>query len=156
MKKFLLIGALVVALGAYAWWNTTSSIKYPSNQTLAVSPPSSTTSSQPIATLSQTQPSAVGTNGTYKNGSYTGPVVNAFYGLVQVKTAVQQGQLTDVVFLQYPNGDGHAIEVNSYAMPLLKSEAIAAQSAQVNVISGATQTSLAFQQSLGSALAQAQ
>ena len=58
-------------------------------------------------------------------------------------------------FLEYPNHRDRSVEINNYAMPQLTSEAISAQSAQVDVISGATDTSEAFMQSLGDALSQA-
>ncbi len=96
-----------------------------------------------------------GSNGLYKDGSYTGTAADAFYGTIQVKAVVSGGQLTDVQFLQYPNTPGHSSEVSNFALPQLKQEAIAAQSANVNIVSGATQDSQAFQQSLASALAQA-
>ncbi len=94
--------------------------------------------------------------GKYKDGSYTGNAADAFYGYIQVKITVSNGNISDVAFLQYPNDRGYSIQVNSYAMPILKQQAIAAQSAQVDGVSGATDSSQAFVQSLSSAIAQAQ
>jgi uncharacterized protein with FMN-binding domain len=74
---------------------------------------------------------------------------------VQVKVAIQNGKIADVQFLDYPQDRGHSIEINSYAIPILKSEAIQIQNSSVDIVSGATETSLAFIQSLASALAQA-
>lgn len=91
----------------------------------------------------------------YKNGTYTGSVADAFYGNIQVQVVISGGKITDVIFLQYPNDRNTSIEINSQAMPMLKQEAIAAQSAQVDGVSGATATSGAFIQSLSSALQQA-
>jgi len=88
----------------------------------------------------------------YKDGEYTGSAVDAFYGLVQVKAVIQGGKLADVQFLEYPNDRRTSIRINSIAMPYLTSEAIQAQTANVDVISGATLTSEAFAQSLDSAL----
>lgn len=93
--------------------------------------------------------------GQYKNGTYTGSVVDAFYGNIQVQVVITGGQITDVIFLQYPNDNGTSRNINSQAMPLLKQEAIQAQSANVSGVSGASATSPAFQQSLASALSQA-
>lgn len=93
--------------------------------------------------------------GQYVDGVYTGPTVDAFYGLVQVQATVQNGQLTDVQFLQYPSDRRTSQQINRFAMPYLKQEAIQAQSAYINIISGATLTSEAFAQSLYSALNQA-
>lgn len=91
----------------------------------------------------------------YKDGAYIGDVADAYYGNVQVKAVIQGGQIISVQFLQYPSDRRTSIQINSEAMPILKTEAIQAQSAKVDIVSGATQTSGAFQESLGSALAQA-
>ena len=95
------------------------------------------------------------TAGKYKNGTYTGSVVDAFYGNMQVAAVIQGGKLVDVQFLQYPSDQGTSREINSQSNPMLKQEAISAQSANVNIVSGATQSSEAFRQSLASALSQA-
>jgi uncharacterized protein with FMN-binding domain len=58
--------------------------------------------------------------------------------------------------LQYPNERNRSVEINSYADPILVNEAIQAQSAKVDIVSGATDTSQAFIQSLSHALSQAQ
>ncbi len=93
--------------------------------------------------------------GQYQDGSYTGSVADAYYGLVQVQAVVSGGKLTDVRFLQYPSDRSTSRYINGQAMPLLIQEAIQVQSAQVDGVSGASDTSAAFMQSLGSALAQA-
>ncbi len=93
--------------------------------------------------------------GTFKNGTYTGSVADAFYGNVQVQAVIANGALNNVNVLQYPSDRGTSREINAIAMPQLVQEAIQAQSANVNIISGATQSSGAFQQSLADALAQA-
>lgn len=93
--------------------------------------------------------------GQYKDGSYTGPVADAYYGNVQVQAIVQGGKLADVKFLDYPQTHQTSVYINQQAMPYLTQEAIQAQSANVNIVSGATFTSQAFIQSLASALSQA-
>lgn len=93
--------------------------------------------------------------GQYKDGEFIGSVADAFYGNIQVKAIISGGKITDVQFLQYPSDRGTSIEINSQAMPYLTQEAISAQNASVDIVSGATQSSLAFRESLASALAQA-
>jgi uncharacterized protein with FMN-binding domain len=90
--------------------------------------------------------------GQYKDGDYTGTEVDAYYGLVQVQATIKQGKLADVQFLEYPNDRRTSIRINSTAIPYLQQEAIQAQSANVDIISGATLTSEAFVQSLQVAL----
>lgn len=94
--------------------------------------------------------------GQYKDGTYDGPVVDAYYGNVQVEAIVQGGQITDVKFLDYPQDRRTSRFINQQAMPWLTQEAIQVQSANVDLISGATFTSQAFAMSLQSALQQAQ
>jgi uncharacterized protein with FMN-binding domain len=101
---------------------------------------------------SQTTPTPTG---KYTNGSYTGSVADAFYGQVQVQVTVAGGKITDIQLLKYPDHQGHSLEVSNSSLPQLTSEAIQAQSSNINIISGATQTSQAFMQSLSSALAKA-
>ena len=91
-------------------------------------------------------------SGKYKDGTYTGPVTDAFYGDLQIQIAVQDGKISDVTFLKYPNDRKTSIEINEQAMPVLKEEAIQAQSANVDIVSGATQTSQAFIESLKAVL----
>ncbi len=111
---------------------------------------SSTPVSNSPATTS-TLPSA----GQYKDGSYRGSVADAYYGNVQVSATISDGKLSDVKFLQYPHTHQTSVYINHQAMPYLIQESIKAQSSQVDVISGATFTSQAFQQSLSNALSQA-
>jgi uncharacterized protein with FMN-binding domain len=96
------------------------------------------------------------TNALYKDGQYDGRIADAHYGNVQVRAIIQDGKLTDVQFLSYPNDRNQSIRINSYALPILKSEAIKVQSAKVDIVSGATNTSRAFVNSLSPALSQAQ
>jgi uncharacterized protein with FMN-binding domain len=88
----------------------------------------------------------------YKNGTFTGVAANAFYGQVQVQVVINNGKISSVNFLDYPQDRRTSARINSFAVPYLQSEAIQAQSAQVDVISGATLTSEAFMVSLQSAL----
>jgi uncharacterized protein with FMN-binding domain len=94
-------------------------------------------------------------NGGYTDGSYTGPVADAYYGSVQIQAIVQSGKLASINVLQYPSDRRTSIAINGQALPMLRNEVVAAQSANVDIISGATLTSEAFIQSLGGALKQA-
>jgi uncharacterized protein with FMN-binding domain len=116
--------------------------------------PSPTPASTPTVSTTATTPADV-PKGQYKDGTYTGSSENAFYGDVQVQVTVSGGKITDVAFLSYPSDRRQSEEINSRAMPVLKQEAISAQSAQVDGVSGATDTSEAFVQSLASALSSA-
>jgi uncharacterized protein with FMN-binding domain len=124
------------------------------NANSVTQPAAATAAVQPTPALPQPTavPPTTVTTGQYKDGQYTGPRVDAFYGWVQVQAVVQNGQIADVKFLQYPNDRRTSQRINNIAMPYLTSEAIQAQSANVDIISGATLTSEAFAQSLQYAL----
>ncbi len=104
---------------------------------------------QPTPTTPATATSG---NGLYKNGTFTGAAADAFYGQVRVKVVIQSGKISAVQILEYPSDRRTSQRINSIAIPYLQSEAIQAQSANVDIISGATLTSEAFMLSLQSAL----
>lgn len=91
----------------------------------------------------------------YVDGQYTGPAANAYYGVVQIQAIVENGRVARLKVLQYPSDRQTSIAINRQALPLLRDEVIAAQTADVDVVSGATLTSEAFIKSLNGALAQA-
>jgi uncharacterized protein with FMN-binding domain len=97
----------------------------------------------------------VAARGAYADGAYTGRAVDAYYGLVQVKAIVQGGRLVAIKVLQYPSDRRTSLMINRQALPMLRDEAIQAQSANIDIISGATLTSDAFLLSINSALNQA-
>lgn len=157
MKKFLLSSFIVFAFIGYAIFLKLGN----DEESKVVAPPTSLqgSNSNPQAggiqgqMMPETMPG--GMMAKYKDGQYTGSLEDAYYGNVKVQVTVQNSKIADVIFLEYPNDRRTSVEINSQAMPYLKQEAIQAQSANVDVVSGATQTSLAFRQSLMSALNQA-
>lgn len=109
----------------------------------------------PPPTATATSPAPFTTSSGYKDGTYTGPVVDVDWGYVQVRATIQSGKISNVQFLRYPNDRRTSVRINQIANPELQQEAIAAQSANVDIISGATLTSEGFQMSLQAALKQA-
>jgi uncharacterized protein with FMN-binding domain len=89
------------------------------------------------------------------DGTYAGPVVDAYYGLMQIEAVIQNGRLVTIHVLQYPSDRRTSIFINRQALPMLRDEVISAQSANVDIITGATLSSEAFIQSLGAALVKA-
>jgi len=121
-----------------------------SSTPVQVSSPGGTTSTP---SSGSTPPTPAASNA---NGVFEGPSVEMQYGPVQVAIAVQHGQITDVKALQYPVDRPRSQFINSQAIPLLRSEALQAQSANINLVSGATFTSDAFATSLQAAIGQEQ
>jgi uncharacterized protein with FMN-binding domain len=110
-------------------------------------PALATADSRPPAATSGTAPGAV--SGT---GTATGTTAQTLYGPVQVRVTVKDGRLTDVTALTYPQESPRDREIAGYALPQLRREALTAQSADIDAVSGATYTSGGYQQSLQSAL----
>ena len=85
----------------------------------------------------------------------TGSTVSTRYGDVAVEVTVASGKITAVEAVSLPSG-GRSGQISAYAEPVLASEALTAQSASIDIVSGATYTSQAYAQSLQSALDQAE
>ena len=87
--------------------------------------------------------------------TYTGDAVSTRFGPVQVQITVTAGKVTKSEVTQVPWNDPRDQEINSQAVPILNQEAVQAQSAKIDMVSGATYTSDGYLQSLQSALDQA-
>ena len=103
-------------------------------------------------------PAAGGATGSTPSAgaaTVTGQVAQTQWGPVQVELTVDGSKITAVSVLQYPSGNGTDQQINSYALPILVSETLDAQSAGIDMVSGATVTSEGYVQSLQAALDQA-
>ena len=147
MKK-IIIGAFVMA--AFVIYSLHQ--RSEGSTAVVASKPAPQTAPQTTAAPSGTTTPATTDTTAYKDGQYTGTTADAYYGNIQVQATIEGGKLTDVQFLQYPNDQHNSVEINSQAMPQLKQEAITVQSAHVNTVTGATDTSQAFVESLSAAL----
>ena len=87
------------------------------------------------------------------SGTFTGPTVNVNYGNVQVQITVKDGKITDATALQAPSGRND--RWTNMALPILKKQTLAAQSASIQGASGASYTSYGWYTSLQGALAKA-
>ncbi|MFE2887461.1 FMN-binding protein [Streptomyces graminifolii] len=108
----------------------------------------------PAASSSSGATSGSGSGGTTATGTrtVTGETAQTRWGPVQVRITVTNGRITDVSAVQSPSDNPRDQEINSYALPELRREVLAAQSAKIDTVSGATYTSDGYRQSLQSAL----
>jgi FMN-binding domain len=134
--------ATVIGLGALATFKTspgvstkTSSGLGPKGGVPAAAPPRGTT------------PTTHGSVRTIDGDPFANP-----YGTVQVRVTLRGTRITDVTPLQMPVDRQYSAELSQQAAPLLLQEALQAQSAQINILSGASYTSQSYAQSLQSAL----
>ena len=139
-----------------------------SSSPTAVAPQTATKSSKPVATKKATAqattsatasatPTAAATTAAAApaaiNGTFTGPSVNVNYGNVQVQIAVVNGRITDAKAVKAPSGKND--RYTNMAVPVLKQQTLAAQSANIKGVSGASYTSYGWFTSLQGAMAQA-
>lgn len=94
-------------------------------------------------------------SGRYTNGDFTGPSTDTPWGTVQVVARVQNGSIAEIEPIDYPQHRRRSVQINEWALPVLEREVIQAQSANVDIVSQATTTSVGYLQSLAGALAQA-
>jgi uncharacterized protein with FMN-binding domain len=86
------------------------------------------------------------------NTTVTGPQIALAHGMIQVRVTIADGRIADVTALQLPHDNPDSWNTSSRAAPILRSEALASQSADINVVSGATYTSRGYARSLQAAL----
>jgi uncharacterized protein with FMN-binding domain len=117
---------------------------------VATAAASASATATPVATQTTAAP-APAPQGV--NGTFTGPTVNVNYGNVQVQIVVKDGKIIDATALQAPSGRND--RWTNMALPILKKQTLAAQSAAIQGASGASYTSYGWYTSLQGALAKA-
>jgi uncharacterized protein with FMN-binding domain len=120
--------------------------------TKAAKPAVTKKSGAAASSAATTAPTAAATTAAI-NGTFTGPSVNVNYGNVQVKITVVNGRITDAVAIKAPTGRND--RWTNMAVPILREQTLAAQSANIQGASGASYTSYGWYTSLQGALAQA-
>jgi uncharacterized protein with FMN-binding domain len=141
-------GAVVdPAAAAPAATQTTAPTKSGSTTKPSTAKPAATTSAQTQAPVV----AAPATKGV--SGSFTGDSVDVRYGFVQVKITVENGKITDAQAVVAPSGRND--RYTQMSVPILRERTLAAQSANISGVSGASFTSYGWYTSLASALAKA-
>lgn len=152
----LVVGWQVGAAGITAAEQSTSvsaSSGSASGSTSSGTSASDTTSTDTGA--SSTEATAATPTTTVVDGTYTGAAASTRWGDVQVAVTISGGVITDVTALQLTDADGKSVQISNRAAPILREEVIAAQSADVANVGGATYTTQAYLTSVQSALDQA-
>jgi uncharacterized protein with FMN-binding domain len=146
--------------GATSTSASASASSSPSTQTTKSAKPVATKKAKAQATASataSTTPTAAATTAAAapaaNSGTFTGPAIFVNYGTVQVKITVANGKITDAIAVQAPSGRND--RYTNMAVPILKQQTLAAQSANIKGASGASYTSYGWFTSLQGALAQA-
>jgi uncharacterized protein with FMN-binding domain len=111
-----------------------------------------TTPSPATTATTTTTASAGSSSSSAVSGTATGDAIDTQYGPVQVRVTVKDGKITAIQGLVLTGNDPRSTQISSFAEPTLKQEALSAQSADIDAVSGATFTSAGYAQSLQSAL----
>ena len=114
-----------------------------------------TTTATTATTTSGTTTKTTSGSTTYKDGTYTGTTVSHRYGSVTVTVTISGGKINNVSAQALDGGDRRSQSIDSQAVPMMKTEVLSANSANVSTIGGATYTTTAYITSLQSALAKA-
>jgi uncharacterized protein with FMN-binding domain len=152
MKGIAMLRAVLAIIGTAAGLVFLLSFKT-HGTSAAITPPAavSSPSGTPAAPSAARTPSSTST-APAATRTVTGTAAGTRYGPVQVKITVKNGKLVEVDAVVYPQGDPRDAQINAYAIPELDKEALAAGSAQIDTVSGATYTSEGYVASLQSAL----
>lgn len=119
---------------------------------LAGPPPPHAQTPSPATPSAGTAPSAAApAPSAAARATVLGKPEDANYGTVQVELTVSGGRITDVQAVRLPSG-GRSSGISAYAAPKLRTEVLAAQSARIDTVSGASYTSEAYARSVQSAL----
>ncbi len=118
-------------------------------------PTATTTSSGTAPSSGTTTGTGTATSTSVADGRYTGDPVGTRFGDVQVAITVSNGAIADVTALKLTDHDNRSVQISNRAAPILRDEVVAAQSASVANVSGATYTTRAYLGSLQSAVDQA-
>jgi len=117
---------------------------------------STSTSSTSAASADSSAVAPVGDSTAATSGTtFTGSSADTRWGPVQVQITVAGGTVTDVSVIDHPSGNGKDQQINARALPVLVQETLDAQSADIDMVSGATVTSEGYLESLQSALDEA-
>jgi uncharacterized protein with FMN-binding domain len=107
--------------------------------------------SNPTAAGTSVGPSGPAATGA-KDGTFNGSQIDTRYGTVQVQAVIAGGKIADVVPLRLTDVGSRSGEIDQQAVPMLRSEVLSRQSANVDTVGGATYTSQAYLDSLQAAL----
>lgn len=125
--------------------------------TLPARPTASTTagdsgSAAGAAPLPAPSPSTTAPRAAVGTRTGTGPDVPNRFGDVQVRVTMSGGRIVDVTALVLPTDRARSAQISEQAAPILRSEALQAQSAAIDIVSGATYTSESYARSLQGAI----
>ena len=155
MKRIVLwfMSTLTVVTLLFGYHTSTSSESVTGSTSVLSAPADQgTTTAQPDTSTGTTTD---GGTTSASPATVTGSSADTRWGPVQVEVTVADGTITDVTVVDYPTENGKDRQINARAIPVLVQETLDAQSADIDMVSGATVTSEGYLESLQSALDEA-
>jgi hypothetical protein len=151
--------ATTAAAGAVLWVSWQAGVQDPGAtaggvHVIATAPPASGSAGTPRAGATGAAPPTKrpGASRSVTTRQVVGALVGTRYGDVQVKIVVSGTHIRDVVALHLTDSSDTSVQISAGAAPTLRREALAAQSATIDLVSGATYTSEGYKQSLQAAI----
>lgn len=161
MRKRVILGSLLSASAILlvGWEVGATAHTIPATVAVTTSAPAAHGSPQQTGTAAHTTTPGTApttpTSTSASDGTFLGSSASTRFGQVQVQVTISGGTITDVTAVHLTDADGHSVQISNRAAPVLRQEVLSAQSANVQIVSGATYTSDGYLSSLQSALDQA-
>lgn len=167
MKRalYILSGTGVGLAGILAFQSTPIQVKMGTTQTQLSAPstaaktPTTTAGVAVSSTIANSQPAtttgsaATTSTASAAPSSAIGPPVNYYFGNISVSVTALGHKITSVTIANINDGgNGRSMAIDQYAVSILEKQALAAQSANIQGVTGASYTSAGFKQSLQGAL----
>jgi len=149
---FIGLGALLSFKSSPGAPKSSSALHVKRSGAVAAAPPPGTTTTAPPAAGTTPDTETTPTTRAGAVRTVDGDPFDNRYGTVQVRVTLQGTRITGVTPLQMPFDRQRSAEISQQAEPLLLQEVLQAQSAQIDIIGGASYTSQSYAQSLQSAL----
>jgi len=162
-RATIVIGTTVAGLAAVLSFHTAAApttLSFPSGSTslgstsrpVATGPPSGGTGTSTPPTPGSTSPTTTSPTGSGTRTA-TGATANYGYGTISVSVTLSGTKITKIGIAALDDGGNfRSVTIDQQSIPMLEQQALQAQSANIQGVSGATYTSQGFAQSLQSAL----
>jgi uncharacterized protein with FMN-binding domain len=149
----LIVTATVAATAAILTFHPHAATVPKATVSSSTTPASASTTSSSSGSGSATGTGAATSGSTSgASGTATGTAIATRYGNAQVRVTIKNGKIVTIDALQLQSNDPRSVQISSSAAPILQQEALTAQTAAVDAVSGASYTSASYTQSLQSAL----
>jgi uncharacterized protein with FMN-binding domain len=147
-----IVGAWRIGDGSHQSTVVSGPVLPPPSAGSSAASPNASTPNAPSGSASKHPHSSTSATPSAGTRSFAGGVAQTQYGDVQVRIVMTGNRLTGVTALHLTDSSSRSVSISAHAAPILRQEALAAGSAKIDTVSGASYTSQGYIQSLQSAL----